>query len=76
MNYTRQNVPYDTGKVQIGLQYTRPPPVPDEFDEQIQNILLGIKPEIPYAIKIAVRYAVAFVFVYAILILSTGARHA
>jgi hypothetical protein len=76
MNYTRQNVPYDTGKVQIGLLYTRPPPVPDEFDEQIQCILLGIKPEIPHAIKLAVRYAAAFVFVYAILFLSTGARHA
>lgn len=76
MNYTRQNVPYDTGKVQIGLLYTQPPPVPDEFDEQIQSIMLGIKPEIPYVIKIAARYAAGFILVYAILFLITGARHA
>jgi len=40
----RANVPYDTGKIQIGLLYKPPPPRMDEFDEQIQEVLLGIRP--------------------------------
>jgi len=39
-----QRVPYDTGKVKIGLLYTEPPPKMDAFDEQIQEVLLGIRP--------------------------------
>ena len=41
-NTKRARVPYDTGKVQIGLTYVPPPPRMDEFDEQIQEALLGI----------------------------------
>jgi hypothetical protein len=40
---TRQVVPYDTGKVQIGLRYIPPPPKMDDFDEQIQEGLLGVR---------------------------------
>jgi len=36
-------VPYNTGKVQIGVCYTPKPPKMDEFDEQIQEALLGVR---------------------------------
>ena len=41
--HDKRVVPYDTGKVQIGVLYTPPPPAMDEFDEQIQEGLLGIR---------------------------------
>ena len=37
----RQNVPYDTGKVQIGLLYSPPMPKPDADAEKIQAALMG-----------------------------------
>jgi len=40
----RSVIPYDTGKVKIGILYVRPSPKMDEFDEQIQEALLGIRP--------------------------------
>ncbi len=46
----KQVVPYDTGKVKIGLLYTPPPPKMTRDDEVIQAALLGIKltPSIPW----------------------------
>lgn len=40
MNH-RQNVPYDTGKVQIGLLYQPPKPQLDPDAERIQAALMG-----------------------------------
>lgn len=37
---TRQNVPYDTGKVKIGLLYQPPAPVMDSDAEKIQAALM------------------------------------
>lgn len=37
---TRQNVPYDTGKVKIGLLYQPPPPPVDADAEKIQAALM------------------------------------
>jgi hypothetical protein len=39
----RTIVPYDTGKIKIGIAYTKPMPKMDEYDEQIQEALLGIR---------------------------------
>ncbi len=36
-----KQVPYDTGKVKIGLTYTPPPPTPTPEDDWAQSILLG-----------------------------------
>ena len=36
-----KQVPYDTGKVKIGLTYTPPPPPPTPEDDWAQSILLG-----------------------------------
>lgn len=39
--HQRQNVPYDTGKVKIGLLYTPPAPAMDADAEKIQANLMG-----------------------------------
>lgn len=36
-----KQIPYDTGKVKIGLTYTPPPPPPTPEDDWAQSILLG-----------------------------------
>ena len=36
-----KQIPYDTGKVKIGLTYTPPPPLPTPEDDWAQSILLG-----------------------------------
>ena len=36
-----KQIPYDTGKVKIGLTYTPPPPEPTPESDWIQGILLG-----------------------------------
>ncbi len=38
-----KQIPYDTGKVKIGLTYTPPPPPPTPEDDWAQSILLGDK---------------------------------
>jgi hypothetical protein len=34
-------IPYDTGKVKIGLLYTPPPPKPTPEDDWAQDLLIG-----------------------------------
>ena len=34
-------IPYDTGKVKIGLLYTPPPPKPTPEDDWAQDVLFG-----------------------------------
>jgi hypothetical protein len=41
--HQKQNVPYDTGKVKIGLLYQPPPAQMSEDEEKIQAALLGIR---------------------------------
>lgn len=62
----KQVVPYDTGKVKIGLLYTPPPPKMTHDDEVIQAVLLGIKltPHIPW------QWLGGVVFVVALLLTS------
>jgi hypothetical protein len=37
----QKQVPYDTGKVKIGLLYTPPPPTPTPEEDWVQDALLG-----------------------------------
>lgn len=37
----QKNIPYDTGKVKIGLIYTPPPPLTTPESDWIQGVLLG-----------------------------------
>jgi hypothetical protein len=36
-----KQIPYDTGKVKIGLTYSPPPPPPTPEDTWVQSLLLG-----------------------------------
>lgn len=38
-------VPYDTGKVKIGLFYEAPKPRPEDHELILQNVLLGTPPQ-------------------------------
>lgn len=60
----KQVVPYDTGKVKIGLRYEPPKPPMSRDEEKIQAALLGIKlsPYIPWS------YIGSVVFVIALLL--------
>ena len=55
--------PYNTGKVQIGLMHKPKPPPMTRDEEQIQAILLGIRPEWSVFIEGAILY-VAFVSLF------------
>jgi len=39
----QKHVPYDTGKVKIGLLYTPPSPIPTPEEDWAQSVLLGDK---------------------------------
>jgi len=41
LKHPKRVVPYDTGKVKIGLLYQPPPPKMDADDERIQAALMG-----------------------------------
>ena len=41
--HQKKNIPYDTGKVKIGLLYQQPAPPMSEDEEKIQAALLGIR---------------------------------
>jgi hypothetical protein len=62
----KQVVPYDTGKVKIGLRYDPPKPPMTRDEEKIQAALLGIKlmPYIPW------QFVGGVVFVVALLLTS------
>ena len=72
LRFTRPNPPYDTGKVLIGLRYTRPAPEMTQDDERIQAVLLGIPPCIPDEIKTFARIGLQVAVACAILYLLAG----
>ena len=39
----QKHIPFDSGKVKIGLTYTPPLPQPTKEEEKIQSVLLGDK---------------------------------
>ena len=73
---TRQVVPYDTGKVQIGLRYIPPPPKMDNFDEQIQEGLLGVRSLKHTFLRSALLYCLTILGITGFLLIWTIARGA
>ena len=64
--------PYNTGKVKIGVNYTPPTPPLTHDEEQLQAVLLGIRPDWCVFIESAMIYAaVVFTLFSAIFFLST-----
>ena len=71
-----KNIPYDTGKVKIGALYVPPPPRMDEFDEQIQEALLGIRTWKHMFLRNALLYIVSVLGGLGFLLMWTWARGA
>ena len=71
-----KNIPYNTGKVKIGALYVPPPPRMDEFDEQIQEALLGIHTWKPTFLRNALLYIVSILGGLGFLLMWTWARGA
>ena len=71
-----KQIPYDTGKVKIGLLYKPPPPRMDEFDEQIQEALLGIHSWKHTFLRNALLYIFSVIGVLGFLLMWTWARGA
>ena len=71
-----KNIPYDTGKVKIGALYVPPPPRMDEFDEQIQEALLGIHTWKHTFLRNALLYTFSVLGVLGFLLMWTWARGA
>jgi len=71
-----KNIPYDTGKVKIGVLYVPPPPRMDEFDEQIQEALLGIHTWKHTFLRNALLYIVSVLGGLGFLLMWTWARGA
>ena len=72
----RRVVPYDTGKVQIGLRYVPPPPKMDNYDEQIQEGLLGVRSWKHTFLRGALLYCLTILGITGFLLIWTIARGA
>ena len=64
--HQKQNVPYDTGKVKIGLLYQPPPQQMSEDEEKIQAALLGIRTPFTDLTRALVRFGAAAAVLVAI----------
>lgn len=64
--HRKQNVPYDTGKVKIGLLYQPPAPPMSEDEEKIQAALLGIRSPFTDLLRALVRFGAAIAVIVAI----------
>jgi len=60
--------PYNTGKVKIGECYTPKPPQMDEYDEQIQEGLLGIRSWKHTLIREILLYCFTVVFTFSFIL--------
>lgn len=64
--HQKQNIPYDTGKVKIGLLYQPPPAQMSEDEEKIQAALLGIRQPFTDLTRALVQLGAALAVVLAI----------
>lgn len=64
--HQKQNIPYDTGKVKIGLLYQPPPTPMSEDEEKIQAALLGIRQSFTDVTRALVQVGAALAVIIAI----------
>lgn len=67
-----KQVPYDTGKVKIGLTYTPPPPTPTPEDDWAQSILLGDRQGLSELESAALGSLVAIAFITIVMLILGG----
>lgn len=68
----QKNIPYDTGKVKIGLFYSPPPPPTTPEDNWAQSILLGDKQGMSELMLTAVQSIGLIAFIVIVTLLTGG----
>ena len=71
-----KQVPYDTGKVKIGLTYTPPPPPPTPEDDWAQSILLGDRRGLTDLQLTTIQSLIAIAVIVLVMLLTGGTSNA
>jgi hypothetical protein len=69
-------IPYDTGKVKIGLTYLPPPPEPTPESDWIQGILLGDKQGMDDLLLTTIQSIGLIAFIVIVMLLTGGTSNA
>jgi hypothetical protein len=72
----QKHIPYDTGKVKIGLIYTPPPPPTTPESDWIQGILLGDKQGMDELMLATVQSIGLIAFIVIVMLLTGGTTDA
>jgi len=72
----QKHIPYDTGKVKIGLTYTPPPPSSTPESDWIQGILLGDKQGMDELMLATVQSIGLIAFIVIVMLLTGGTTDA
>jgi hypothetical protein len=71
-----KHIPYDTGKVKIGLTYTPPLPKPTPESDWIQGILLGDKQGMDDLTLTTIQSVGLIAFIVIVMLLTGGTSNA
>ena len=71
-----KQIPYDTGKVKIGLTYSPPPPPPTPEDTWAQSILLGDKQGMDDLVLTTIQSLGLIAFIVIVMLLTGGTSNA
>jgi len=72
----QKHIPYDTGKVKIGLTYTPPPPQTTPESDWIQGILLGDKQGMDELMLATIQSIGLIAFIVIVMLLTGGTTDA
>ena len=71
-----KHIPYDTGKVKIGLTYSPPPPPPTPEDTWVQSLLLGDKQGMDELMLATVQSIGLIAFIIIVMLITGGTSNA
>ena len=71
-----KQIPYDTGKVKIGLTYSPPPPPPTPEDTWVQSLLLGDKQGMDDLLLTTIQSIGLIAFIVIVMLITGGTSNA
>lgn len=71
-----KQIPYDTGKVKIGLTYSPPPPLPTPEDTWVQSILLGDRQGMDELVLTTIQSIGLIAFIVIVMLITGGTSNA
>jgi hypothetical protein len=71
-----RQIPYDTGKVKIGLTYSPPPPLPTPEDTWVQSILLGDRQGMDELVLTTIQSIGLIAFIVIVMLITGGTSNA